>query len=140
MKRVVFDTNTLISGIFWGGAPNAAWLAALDQRFILLTSDALLSEFRVVVSREKFGARLKAQNETVDGLLAKLTKIAVRVEPADLPPIIKADPKDDMIVMCAVGGKADLIISGDHHLLDLGAYEDIAIVTVNVFLEMIAES
>ena len=36
---------------------------------------------------------------------------------------------------CAVAGKADFIVSGDRHLLRLGNYEEIAIVTVRQFLE-----
>ena len=39
-----------------------------------------------------------------------------------------ADPADDRILECAVDGKADLIVSNDHHLLNLGSYRDIPIV------------
>ena len=44
---------------------------------------------------------------------------------------------DNRILECALTGKADFIISGDHgdhHLLDLGEYEDIKIVGPKGFL------
>ncbi len=140
MKRVVFVTNTLVSGIFWTGAPNSAWLAALDQKFILLTSESLIAELKTVIVRDKFKTRLEAQNETVDDLIAKYSNVAVSVISATLPAIIKADPKDDHVLACALGGKAAVIVSGDHHLLDLGAFEKISIITVNAFLEGLTQT
>jgi predicted nucleic acid-binding protein len=35
---------------------------------------------------------------------------------------------------CALDAGADLIVSGDHHLLDLGEYQGIPNVTVRAFL------
>jgi predicted nucleic acid-binding protein len=42
--------------------------------------------------------------------------------------VVTADPTDDRILECAVDSKADLIVSNDHHLLNLGSYGDIPIV------------
>ena len=47
---------------------------------------------------------------------------------------IPADPVDEMVLACAVEGQADLIVSGDRHLLDLGEYQGIPIVTAREFL------
>ena len=48
---------------------------------------------------------------------------------------IPDDPDDNCVLECAVAGKADYIISRDRHLLWIGDYEGIAIVTVRLFLE-----
>jgi predicted nucleic acid-binding protein len=40
-----------------------------------------------------------------------------------------------MVLACALSSKADFIVSGDPHLLELASFEDIPIVTVNSFLE-----
>ncbi len=48
--------------------------------------------------------------------------------------IIAADPDDDRVLEAAVAGEADFIVSGDRHLLDLGRYEGIEIVTPARFL------
>jgi predicted nucleic acid-binding protein len=49
------------------------------------------------------------------------------------PPIVKADPDDDIFLHCATVVQADYILSGDGHLLDLGQYAGIPIVTVRDF-------
>jgi predicted nucleic acid-binding protein len=46
---------------------------------------------------------------------------------------VLADP-DDVFLRCALTAEARYIISGDHHLLDLGKYADIPILTVRDFL------
>ena len=50
---------------------------------------------------------------------------------------MKADPDDDRVLECAVAGRADYIVSGDRHLLKLGSYDDIPILTVRQFLNKI---
>jgi predicted nucleic acid-binding protein len=43
--------------------------------------------------------------------------------------VVAADPDDDRIIECAVGGKADIIVSNDWHLLGMKAYAGIPIVS-----------
>ena len=45
------------------------------------------------------------------------------------------DPDDNRVLECAVAGNADLIVSGDRHLLRIGSYTGIAIVSVRQFIE-----
>ena len=47
--------------------------------------------------------------------------------------IVIADPDDDVFLRCAAVAGAAYVVSGDHHLLDLGAYADIPILTVREF-------
>jgi len=55
-----------------------------------------------------------------------------------VPGSLLADDKDQMFLAAAVEGKVDLIVSGDHHLLELGSYAGIPIITVRQFLEAVA--
>ncbi len=48
--------------------------------------------------------------------------------PLAVPPVIAADPEDDHVIAAAVTAEADLIVSGDRHLLTLGAHQGIGIV------------
>jgi predicted nucleic acid-binding protein len=48
--------------------------------------------------------------------------------------VIREDPDDDRYLECAVEGHAEYIVSGDRHLLALGTYRDIAIMSPRVFL------
>ncbi len=61
------------------------------------------------------------------------------VEPVSLDPVIVADPDDDAVLACAAAAQADVIVSGDSHLLDLKAYRDIPILTAAKLVERIDE-
>ena len=51
--------------------------------------------------------------------------------------MIKEDPDDNLILATAVGGRANYIVSGDRHLLDLGEFRGIKIVTVDRMLSIL---
>jgi putative PIN family toxin of toxin-antitoxin system len=130
VQHLVLDTNTAISGLLWGGTPGHLIDAAYAQQVALFTSLPLLAEFRGVICRDKFAKPLAARGlvagEIFDGYVA-LCRI---VEPAALKRIVPADPDDDHVLACAVAAKADLIVSGDKHLLGLGGeYQGIRIMT-----------
>ena len=54
--------------------------------------------------------------------------VAQIVTPANVARVAFADPDDDQVLACALVAKADLVVSGDRHLLQLKRYEDIPIV------------
>lgn len=51
------------------------------------------------------------------------------VVPADSGPVVLADPDDDIVLATAVAGDADAIGSGDAHLLGIGEFRGMPIVT-----------
>jgi len=55
----------------------------------------------------------------------------------DTTPRIAPDPDDDVVIGTAQVAKADWIVSGDSHLLNLKAYQDILIVTAATAVERI---
>ena len=55
------------------------------------------------------------------------------VDSLSLPPLA-ADPADTKYLICAVEGRADYIVSGDHHLIDLVVYQGIRVVTPAEFI------
>lgn len=132
--RVVLDTNTLISALFWGGNPWRVYEAALSREYVLLTSDALLTELENVLARPKFSEPLKAIGRTAESIVTEYSEIAEVVLPSEVPEKIIRDPKDRIVLGCAVGGMASHIVSGDKDLLVLGAYQNIPIVTAATFL------
>jgi predicted nucleic acid-binding protein len=50
------------------------------------------------------------------------------IAPASIQPAITQDPDDDQVLACALAARADLIVSGDHTLLNLKNYHHIDIV------------
>lgn len=134
MKKVVLDTNTIISGIFWDGNEARVIEEAENNKVQLFISTKLLQELEGVLKREKFTRKLEGKESTVEQAVAKIALIATLIEPAKKINIIKDDPDDNLVLECAVTARADLIISGDKHLLKLQRYSGIDIMSARDFL------
>jgi putative PIN family toxin of toxin-antitoxin system len=128
--RVVADTNVFISALMFGGLPGRFLNLALGGGFTLVTSKALLDELD-----EKLRGKFAVSERDALGIRAKLGANVKVVDPDFELNAISDDPDDNRVLECAVMGKADFIVSGDRHLLRIGNYEGIAIITVPQFLE-----
>jgi putative PIN family toxin of toxin-antitoxin system len=128
--RVVADTNVLISALMFGGLPGRFLELALGRRFTLLASKALLDELD-----EKLRGKFAVSESDALAIRAKLEGNARLADSDFRLNAVPDDPDDNRVLECAVAGKADSIVSGDRHLLRIGSYEGIAIVTVRQFLE-----
>lgn len=125
--RILLDTNVVVSALVWGGVPYKFIEAATAGDFDLCASPALLAELRDVLGREHLASRLASQRSSVEEALTLYSDLVIRVSPLATPRIVPADADDDHVVAAAVAAGADFIVSGDRHLLTLGAYEGIAI-------------
>lgn len=67
--------------------------------------------------------------------LTILLEVSTLVETRGTTKIIDEDPDDDIIIESALIGGADVIISGDKHLLKRGEYSGVRIVTASDFLD-----
>ncbi len=127
--RLVLDTNTALSGLLWGGPPGRLIQAGQSGEIEIASSVALLTELRDVLGRPKFARRLTRQGFTGARVFADYVALVTIVAPALIAPTILRDPADDAVLAAAVGGRADLIVSGDSHLLNLKSFQGIDIVT-----------
>ena len=128
--KAVLDTNVLISAyVFPGGKPEAVYRLALEGRLEIGTSRTLLAEFGRVLG-QKFGWN----PEQVEAAVAQMTRIATVVEPSEAVQVVTADPADDRVLEAARAFDADVIVSGDRHLLDLGAWSEIEIISPAEFI------
>lgn len=127
--RVVADTNTVISGIFWQGPPRDILDAARENRIDLFTSPVLLAELEDVLCRKKFADKLAEAGSTPRELVLGYASLTHLVEPATIQPVILNDPDDDHVLACAVAANAGLIVSGDKNLLNLRQFGNIEIIT-----------
>jgi putative PIN family toxin of toxin-antitoxin system len=130
MIRAVVDTNIWISALIFGGLPQYFVSLALQGRFQLLTSSTLLDELE-----EKLRIKFNRTDMLVRQTRSELEELCEVVSTAESLSIIQADPDDDRVLECAVAGHADYIVTGDRHLLQLGQFRGIAIVTVRQFLD-----
>ena len=129
MKRVVADTNVLVSALQFGGKPKQLLDLAADGQVHLAISESIIAE-TLRVLRDKFdrGPEWLAEADR------QLRVIARSVEPTESIKAIEADPTDDRILECAVAAEAEVIVSGDTHLLSLGSFQGISIQRVAEFL------
>lgn len=137
--RVVADTNTVVSGLLWQGAPHQLLLAARSGVLDLYTSATLLIELEDVLVRAKFAERLSKARVTAHDLVLGYAALARLVKPAPIDPVILADPDDDAVLACAATCKAEVIVSGDSHLLNLKRYASIPIVTAEALLSRVTQ-
>jgi len=73
-------------------------------------------------------------NQWLDSILLLADLVADGAPPSP----VSADPDDDKYLHAAATGRASVVVSGDRHLLSLGDYDSIRILTPRAFLEMLA--
>ena len=133
MLRVVLDTNVLVSAIISDGKSRQLLRKGIANQFTIITSDLILRELATVLRRPKF----KTSEEEINRIILASGRVAQVVSVKSRFQVIKEDPKDDMILETAYDGSADMIVSGDSHLLALQNFRGIKILTVQSMLELI---
>ncbi len=126
--RLVLDTNTALSALLWGGLPGRLLDAAQTGRLELASSTALLAELQGVLARAKFANQLARRGLAIPDIFDGYAALVTIVVPAHIAPTVHADPADDAVLTCALAAEADLIVSGDAHLLNLARFHGIPIV------------
>ena len=140
--RVVFDTNLYLRKMLMpAGFPAQAFLAWKNAHFKFFPPPAILHEIRNTLGYPRLRRKYRITDEMVDALIGLLERHATVVAgTADVVGAIPADPNDEIVLACAVDGQADLIVSGDQHLLALASYRNIAILPVRAFLARLASA
>ncbi|MGE5579561.1 MAG: putative toxin-antitoxin system toxin component, PIN family [Bacillota bacterium] len=136
--RVVVDTNVLISGLISALGPPAIVVDAwLEGTFEVAVSPPIITEYLAVFLRPKFdgAGSPDVRRETVEQMIALPNTIVVVPEARSSR--ISEDPSDNQLPDCAKSAGADLIVSGDQHLLSLGIFEGIPIMNPRQFVELL---
>lgn len=132
MAKVVIDTNVLVSAFLNKGTSRKLLVKMLETQEVVL-SVPLLAELADVFSREKFGTKTDTVNHFISILIHRATVIQIT---SNLKIVID-DPDDDVVLNTAISGKADYIVSGDKHLLKIGNYKEIQIISVSEFAKIL---
>ena len=128
--RIVCDTNVLISGVLFGGKPRRILSLAARGRITICISTAILAEVEEVLLRPKFAlspARISATLELFQ-------QTFLHVSPSRHFQVVEDDPDDDAIIEAAVAANAEVIVTGDKHLLKIGKWREIEMLTPEGFL------
>lgn len=119
--RAVLDPNVLVSAaISERGAPRELLDRWEVGEFELIVSAEILFELQDVLARPKF-RRYLTETEAINHVLRIYDGAAEVSEelPKEVVGGVTGDPDDDYIVGVAFLAKADVLVSGDRHLLGL---------------------
>lgn len=127
--KVVFDTNILVSAlVFPGGRGEEALRRIVEERDQLLISKPILEELLRVL-----GSKFSRDPEELAHIAVFLSELAVTAKPRRRLQVVKDEP-DNRILECALTGRAEVIVTGDHALLALGEYRGVRIMTLRQYL------
>ena len=131
-KVAVFDTNVLVSGFGWRGSPSQCLELARLGIVGGVTCRELLEELaRILRTKLGFSADEVAETVADAGSFLRLVPISGRLK------AVPEDPTDNKVLECATVGQATHVVTGDRaHLLCLGQYQDIAIVSPAEFVRL----
>jgi hypothetical protein len=127
---IVFDTNVLISGYLWNGTSRKALQVVKSGKFKLLYCRESIDELVRVLSI-KF--HLDAQE--IYRIVLDISGIGELITVTSKAAPVRNDPSDNLFINLARDGNAQMIISGDSHLLKLKTYKKISIITVSEFVK-----
>ena len=139
-RKAVLDSSVLVSAFIKPHGTTAKLLRAAEGgAFVLYLSPEILSETAEVLLRPKITERYRRAPGAAQEFCAGLAESAQLVRGlAELRGAVPLDPKDDKIVATAVKAGAGYLVTGDRrHLLSLGEYEGIKVVTPREFFDLL---
>jgi len=135
--KIVVDANLFASGLIKPNSNPGKILDLIKQNQIeLILSPAIIKEIKRILLYPKLQKYHRKTAQKIDAYFEDILMFAWIVEGEEIIDIIKADSSDNKYLACAYEGEADYIVSGDHHLLDIGAYEGIEILKAKSFLNV----
>jgi putative PIN family toxin of toxin-antitoxin system len=127
---VVADTNIYVSVFAFGGPITKIFELAQEGHLELAISPPILREIEQVFSR-----KFHWPEQRIAALTDNILGFAHLVNPGEHLSAIAEDPADNRILECSLEANASLIVSGDRHLLNLGTFRGVQIVSPRQFLD-----
>ena len=135
--KIVLDTNVWLSGIFWDGEASKIIEKSEKNDIQMLISEEILSEIVNVLNKEsKFQKYILNLKLSIENVLKTILLISTLIETKSKLDLIKADPKDNIILEAALDGKVEYIVSYDNHLLNMIEFRGIKIINPGEFLKI----
>ena len=128
---LVLDTSVFVSAVLFRGPTSRIVSLWQTDRISVLMSAEVLKEYARVLAYPKF----KLSPEEIQVIIEQewlpyITPVRIN----KIVPVIRQDPSDDKFLALAAAGKADYILSGDRHLLNLASYAGVQILRTDEFL------
>jgi uncharacterized protein len=135
-RRVLCDTNVLVSAFIAGGPPSRVVEASIDGRIELVLADPVIDELDRVLT-----FKLGFEPKRVRDITALLIDISVARIDAPMQPVeaITGDPDDDVVLACGVNAGVQIIVSGDcRHMLPVREHRGTRIISPQTLLAELA--
>ena len=127
------DTNVLVSARFWEGNELEVLRMCQVGRLVSVTSPDMLDELAGVLTH-----KFHEHEDDVEYYLNDIELASHLVFPVGGVDVIDDDPSDNVVLETALLGEADLVVTGDGHLLSLGTFEGVRIVRAADLVRLIA--
>ena len=135
MIRVVLDANIYISALISSQGHPAAiinrWLAG---EFEVLLSPPIVDEILRVTAYERLQRKYQKIRENRLEFVELISEQGIWVEPPETLAVVTADESDNRYLECAVAGGARYVVTGDEHLLQVGEYQGITVLSPAAFV------
>jgi putative PIN family toxin of toxin-antitoxin system len=136
--KVVFDTNVWLS-IFMKKILTDEFSKAKQELTVYISKDIILEVSKVLLY-PKIAEILKKANVSEKEILRAIEANSTIVNPKIKLQIIEEDAEDNKILECALASGADIIVSGDKHLLKLEKFRKTRILTPREFFDNITKN
>ncbi len=134
--KVVIDTNVLVSAILKDRDPEMIILFVAErEEMVWVVSPEIMTEYRRVLSRPKFGL----PQETLDAWFSLLDRFTVSC-PVDLAVDFPRDQKDAKFLSCSIVIGADYFITGDRDFSQAQKLLSTTIISVSQFKKFVCEA
>jgi uncharacterized protein len=134
LRKVVLDTNVLISSILFRG--ELARTVDLWKRgsIVPVVSRETFDEFREVLGYPKFGLTEGEIRTIIEEEALPFFEI---VDITNKLTGVCRDPDDDKFIACALAASAEFIVSGDKDLCEVAKYKSVKIIRASDLLKII---
>jgi putative PIN family toxin of toxin-antitoxin system len=132
--KVVFDSNVWIS-IFTNKVLSREFSEIINKTVIVYISEEILKEISRALTYPKINQILMAVGVQEKQVLRAIASNSTIVSPKRKIKCVKEDPDDDKIIECAIAANADVVLTGDKHLLTLHKFKKVKILSPREFLD-----
>ncbi len=136
--RVVLDVNVLVSALISRKGAPAQILDRWEQdEFEIAISPAILQELDRVLHYPRLQERFHLPESGIVRFVRLLARHAIEAVVTEELALVESDPTDNRYLECALAVGAEIVVSGDHHLLELGEYQGVQILSPAGFLALL---
>lgn len=134
MRRIVLDTNCLLSSLPRKGKYYSVWKDFFAEKYILCYTNEILTEYEEILT-QKIGKEI-AQN-IIKAIITR--KNTLKLDPHFQFHLIQKDEDDNKFVDCAIAANASYIVTEDHHYDVLRSidFPKVAVIDLDTFVSLL---